>query len=33
MPFNAASPDFDTATEMAEGNKIVADYQASQKVN
>jgi hypothetical protein len=33
MPFNAASPDFDTASERAEGNKIVADYKASQKVN
>lgn len=33
MPFNPSAPDFDTATEIAEGQQIIKDYKKSQKVN
>ncbi len=33
MPFNAQAPDFDTATEITEGQDIVRKYKESQKIN
>jgi cobaltochelatase CobS len=33
MPFDSDNPDFDTASEIAEGNKMVKEYKRKQKVN
>jgi cobaltochelatase CobS len=33
MPFDSDNPDFDTASEIAEGNTMVQEYKRKQKVN
>lgn len=33
MPFNPSAPDFDTASEIVEGEQIIKEYKESQKVN
>ena len=33
MPFDSAAPNFDTPAEIAEANRMIADYKAQQKVN